>query len=78
MVSAVKGIWKFFKSLMTSIPKLIDFAIGFLEDIVYLIEMTAKAIFHIPDYVSWLPENMIAVIITVFGIVVVYKILGRE
>lgn len=61
-----------------AIGTLFDIIFGFFEDIVYIIKITGIFIVRIPDYFSWLPSEVVALIVVIFGIVVVYKILGRE
>lgn len=55
-----------------------DFVIGIFEDIVYMIKLTGEFVADIPGYFSWLPAEAVALIVTIFGIVVIYKVLGRE
>lgn len=55
-----------------------DFVLGFFEDIVYLVKITARFVVQIPSYFAWLPAPVVTLIITIFGVVVVYKVLGRE
>lgn len=55
-----------------------DFVIGIFEDIVYMIQLTAEFVAGIPDYFSWLPAEAVALIVSIFSIVVIYKVLGRE
>lgn len=55
-----------------------DFLIGLIEDIVYVIDITGKALSHIPDIFSWLPLPLVGLIVVIIGVVVVYKVTGRE
>lgn len=71
MIDILNGIWTFFSSVY-------DFVVGIFEDIVYVIRLTAHFVAKIPDYFSWLPAPALALIITIFAIVVIYKVLGRE
>ena len=50
----------------------------FINDMVWTFEVLGKAVIHIPTYISWLPEPIIALIVGCFSIVVLYKVLGRE
>lgn len=68
----------FFKGIGDVISSCIDFLIGFISDIVYMIDLTAKFVAEIPNYLSWLPSGVLAVVISIFAIVVIYKVLGRE
>lgn len=55
-----------------------DFVIGFFSDIVYVIKLTAAFVANIPNYFSWLPSSVVALIVSIFAVVVIYKVLGRE
>lgn len=55
-----------------------DFLIGIFEDIAYLIKLLYTFLADIPSYFSWLPAEVVAVIVTIFGIVVVLRVIGRD
>ncbi len=57
---------------------LVDFVVGFFQDLVYMIKLLGKFILELPMYFSWLPDQLVATLLLIFGIVVIYKILGRE
>lgn len=66
------------KDIFNGIIMLVDFVISFIKDIVYLISLTAEFVGKIPSLFSWLPTEALSLIVIAFGIVVVYKVLGRE
>lgn len=68
----------FFKGIGDVITSCIDFLIDFIADIVYVIELTGKFVLQIPEYFSWLPAQVLSVIVLIFAVVVIYKVLGRE
>lgn len=68
----------FFKGVGNAITAIIDFVIGFFEDLVYMIKLLGQVIVNIPSYFSWLPPEVVAILVLIIGVVVVYKILGRE
>ena len=68
----------FFKGVGNAITSIIDFVIGFFEDLVYMIKLLGQVIVNIPSYFSWLPAEVVAILVLIIGVVVVYKILGRE
>lgn len=68
----------FFQGIADVLTGAIDFLIGMIEDIVYIVQLTGKAVASIPGYFTWLPAPVVALIVTIFAVVVVYKILGRE
>lgn len=71
IVSMLESIGNFFASI-------VEFVIDMVNDIVYVVELTGQTVVSIPGYFSWLPPAASALIVTIFGIVVVYKVLGRE
>lgn len=72
------AILEFFGGIADLLVGVIDFFIGFLGDIVYLVQITGKAVSAIPGFFQWLPAPAVALLVTIFGVVVIYKILGRE
>ena len=55
-----------------------DFVVDFVQDTLYVVKLTGEFVLKIPDYFSWLPAPVLALIVTAFSVVVIYKILGRE
>lgn len=56
----------------------VTFVIDFFKDIAYLVKLTGEFVLKVPTYLSWLPAEVLALIISIFTIVVLYKVLGRE
>lgn len=74
----LETIKNFFLGLSNVITSLIDFVIGFVEDIVYVVKLCASFVAKIPSLFSWLPSGVLAMIVLTFSVVVIYKIMGRE
>lgn len=74
----MQAILDFLKSVVDTVTFLIDFVIGTIKDIVYLIQLTAKFAANIPAYFSWLPSELMTFVALIFTVVVLYKVLGRE
>lgn len=72
------AIITFFEGIAAVLTGAVDFLIGLIQDIVYIVQLTAKAVASIPSYMSWLPAPVVALLVTIFAVVVIYKILGRE
>lgn len=75
MLETIKNVFLGFIDLVTS---LIDFVVGFIQDIVYVVQLTASFVVKIPQLLSWLPSSIVTLFVILFAIVVIYKILGRE
>lgn len=58
--------------------KIIDFIVDFFMDLVFVITTLGQFVIEIPGYFVWLPSEIIALIVTIFSIVVIYMILGRK
>lgn len=74
----MQSIVNFFTGIADAVTSVFDWFISFLQDIVYMVVMTGKVLASIPSYFSWLPDELIVLIATLFAFVVLYKILGRE
>lgn len=72
------AIIKFFEGFVDAITSAIDFLIGFIEDIIYIVKITGEFVLQIPNYLGWLPSSVLTIIVVVFGVVVIYKVMGRE
>ena len=68
----------FFTGIGDAIVSAFDFVISFFSDLIYTIQLLGKVILSIPNYISWLPSPVVTLLLTLFSIVVIYKILGRE
>lgn len=64
IVDFLDTIWKFVKD--------------FTRDTFEMIELVGDTVKQIPDLLSWLPAAIITPLVVLFGVVVIYKILGRE
>lgn len=69
---------EFFKGLGDAIVSVFDFVISFFGDIAYLVKLTGEFVLKIPQYLSFIPAEVLAIITVIFSIVVLYKVLGRE
>ena len=74
----MQAIIDFFNTIGSVISTVINFVVKMFSDLVMMLQLLAKFIVNIPSYFGWLPTSVVAVIVTIFSIVVIYKILGRE
>ena len=72
------AVISFFKGIGDFLVSVIDFVISFFQDLIYIIKLLGKFLAQLPSYFSWLPADILALLLTLFAIVVIYKILGRE
>lgn len=72
------AVVSFFEGIGNAIISVFDFVISFFSDLIYVIQLLGKVVLSIPGYFSWLPSGISSLLVTLFAIVVIYKILGRE
>lgn len=71
IINFLSGIGNFFLSVF-------DLLLGAITGMVDLIKMLFMLVEHLPQYFSIFPDACASLLVTLFGIVVIYKILGRE
>lgn len=74
----MQALLQFIKGIGNTIVAVVDFVIGLFQDLIYMIKLLGQVVLNIPAYFSWLPGELLAILVLIIGIVVVYKILGRE
>lgn len=72
------AILGFFSGIGDMLVGAFEFLIGILRDLVSIVRLTGKAVSGIPRLFSLLPPECVALLVTIFAVVVIYKILGRE
>lgn len=75
MLDSIKEILFNIGNFFTSVY---DFFLKLCKDIVFIVKATGKALTAIPDLFSWLPAPILSIILVAFGVIVIYKIMGRE
>lgn len=75
MLTTIK---EFLNSIANMFLSLWDFVIDFFEDIAYVVKLVTSFVVGIPDYFSWLPVEILSLIVAIFGVAIIYKVLGRE
>ena len=74
----MNAIINFFVGFVDVITSVVNFVIDLVGDLLYVIALLAKFVIEIPSYFMWLPEEIIALLVALFGIVVIYMILNRK
>lgn len=63
---------------LNTLIEIITFLIKSIEDIVYIIKLLKDVEDNLPALLSWLPSQAVTFLVLTFGVVILYKILGRE
>lgn len=72
------AIIDFLKGIADGVNAAIAFLSSMVADIAYVVQLTAKFVAEVPQYLSFIPGPIVAMIVSMFAVVVIYKILGRE
>lgn len=73
------GIFKFFTSLGDIIKAVVDFIVNLFKDLVYALNLMKMILVKFPSLLTgWLPPAVISIAVVLIGIVIVYKIIGRD
>lgn len=74
MDAIVDALEDFFET----IEDIIDFIVNFFSDLVTFIELLGNYLASIPSYLDFLPGGVVTALVSLFGIIVLLKILGRN
>lgn len=74
----MEAIIKMLKGFISTVSSICDFIVDFFADLVYVITLLGKFVLEIPMYFSWLPGELIALVATLFSLVIIYMVLGRK
>lgn len=72
------AIISFIEGIAAGVQAAVEFLLSMIQDVAYVVELTAKFVLQIPTYLSFLPAPVVALVVSIFAVVVIYKILGRE
>lgn len=72
------AIIEFITGIADGLFAIVDFMGGLIEDLLYVVTLVGKFVVSIPEYLSWLPAPVLALFVSLFSVVVIYKIVGRE
>lgn len=74
----MQAVIDFFVAIADGLLAIVDFVGSLVEDVLYVVQLTGEFVSSIPDYLSFLPAPVLAIVVSMFAVVVIYKILGRE
>lgn len=69
---------QFLQTIADFFVAIFEIVMSLVRDIIQMVKMLGEFVVKIPDLFQWLPPAAVGMIVTIFGVVVIYKILGRE
>lgn len=74
----MEDILDMLEGFIDMIMSLVDWVWFLINEVVYLVELLNSILANIGTYLGWMPLTMSSVIVLILGVVVIYKIMGRE
>ncbi len=74
----LQGIFDIIKKIGDFFTSIVDFIVTLFEDLVKFIKMLGIFVAKIPEWFSWLPAPVLALIVILIGVVVLLRVLGRD
>lgn len=71
IINGLNSIIEFFQTIW-------EFIVSFVQDIIYIIKSLAQLVLRIPSYFSWLPSQVLTLLLTAISVAVVYKVVNRD
>ena len=78
MLQILQFIWEFLQWVYFVLVQVVRFLVDSVLDLAYTVQLCGQILSAIPTYFYWLPGNILSILLITFGIVCVYKFLGRE
>ena len=75
MLDSIFNILSQIGDFFTSVGK---FIVKLFNDLVYVIQLIGETVADLPNYFGWLPSELLSILLSIFAIVVIYKVLGRD
>lgn len=72
------AILDFIKGIADGVLAGIEFLRSLVEDIFYLAQSMANIVSQLPDYFSFFPPQVLAMILSIFVVVVIFRVIGRD
>lgn len=69
---------QFFYGIYRLITSLINFLVSLVEGFCLMLNNLGSGKDFLSDFLSWLPPEVYAVVLSIFTIVIIYKVIGRE
>lgn len=72
------AILDFIKGIADGVLAGIEFLRSLVEDILYLAQSMANIVSQLPDYLNFFPPQVLTMILSIFVVVVIFRIIGRD
>lgn len=73
----MNAIVAFFEGIASAVSGAIDFLLGLVFDLVYVVQLLGRFLRIVPSFLTWLPPELLSIVLVAITIAVIYKIIGR-
>lgn len=75
----MSALFDLVQQLFDFILLLWDFVLGLINDLLYIIQLIPKVILNLPMMLeAFLPQSIVAILMTFVAVTVIYRIMGRD
>lgn len=74
----MQAIVDFLSGIGDAIISVFDFIIAFFKDFISFLRLLAGVPEIIENFLFWFPVDLLPFVLLLFGVIILYKILGRE
>lgn len=73
----MNALFSWLEGLGSAVSGVIDFFLGLVLDLVYMVQLLGRILRIVPSYFSWLPPELLTIVVAAFTIAVILKLIGR-
>ena len=73
----MNALFSWLGGLGSAVSGAFEFLLDLVLDLVYVVQLIGRFVRLIPVYFSWLPPQLLAIIVVAISVAVIFKIIGR-
>lgn len=73
----MNALFSWLSGFASAISGALDFLLGLVLDLVYVVRLLGRFLTLVPVFFSWLPPQLLTIIIAAVSIAVIFKLIGR-
>lgn len=73
----MNALFSWLGGLGSAVSGAFEFLLDLVLDLVYVVQLIGRFVRLIPVYFSWLPPQLLAIVVVAISVAVIFKIIGR-
>lgn len=74
----MSAVINFLQGIADGVSAIISFVLDLVQDILYVGQLLTQTVSQIPELFSFMPPEILALIVSALSVVVIYKVIGRD